>query len=138
MADRTKPELAQCYHATLFIPVKQTLIQAIKKGYFATCNYLTIKLINKHLPQSMVTSKGHIQQTQNNLISTKSQELKTPEEETMKPMVQRINTVFTKIIDHKRQIETDLTGKFPVTSNRGKSIYLFYMITTEISYSSSQ
>ena len=27
-----KPELSKWYHATLFIPVRQTLIQAIKKG----------------------------------------------------------------------------------------------------------
>ena len=60
MAERTKPELAQWYHATLFRPVKQTLIQAIKKGYFATWPYLTIDLINKHLPQSMATAKGHM------------------------------------------------------------------------------
>ena len=32
MADRNKPDLAQWYHAALFSPVKQTLIQAIKKG----------------------------------------------------------------------------------------------------------
>ena len=81
MADRTKPELGQWYHATLLIPVKQTLIQAIKKGYFATCPYLTTNLINKHLPQSMATSKGHMHQTQKNLEYTKTQELKTPEEE---------------------------------------------------------
>ena len=126
MADRTKPELAQWYHATLFIPVKQTLIQAIKKGYFAIWPYLTIVLINKHLPQSMETSKGHMNQTGKNLKSTNTQEIKTPEEEPMKPLVQRTNTVFTKIIDHRRQIITDLTGKFPVTSIRGNK-YLFFL-----------
>ena len=49
MADRTKPELTQWYNTTLFSSVKQTLIQAIKKGYFTTWTYLTINLINKHL-----------------------------------------------------------------------------------------
>ena len=42
----------------------------------------------------------------------------------MKPLAQHTNTLFTKIIDHNRQIATDLTGKFPVTSNRENS-YLF-------------
>ena len=44
----------------------------------------------------------------------------------MKPLVQHTNTVFTKIIDHKQKIATDLTGKLPVTSNRGNK-YLFVL-----------
>ena len=80
MEEQTKPELAQCYHPTLFRPVKQNLIQAIKKSYFDTWTKLTIDLINKHLTQSMATSKVHIHQTIKNLKSTKTQEVKTPEE----------------------------------------------------------
>ena len=66
-------------------------------------------------------------QTRKNLKYTKAQELKTPGEEPTKPLVQRTNTVFTRIIDHKRQvaIATDLTGKLPVTPNRGNK-YLFF------------
>ena len=63
MTDITKHELAQWYHATLFSPVKKTLIQEIKKGYFATRPYLTIDLVNRHLLQSMATDKGHMHQT---------------------------------------------------------------------------
>ena len=122
MADITKPELVQWYHAALLSPIKHTLIQEIKKGYFATWPYSTINLIKKHLPQSMATSKVLMQQTRKNLKSTKTQELKTPEEEPMKLLVQRTNTVFTNIINHKQQIATDLTGKFPVTSNRVKQV----------------
>ena len=48
------------------------------------------------------------------------------EDPPMKPLVQFNNTVFTKIIDHKRQIATDVTGRFPVTSNRGNT-YLFVL-----------
>ena len=79
IAERTKPELAQWYHATLFIPVKQTLIQEIKKGYFSTWTNLTIKLINNKMPQSMETSKGHMHQTIKNLKFTKMQEINIPE-----------------------------------------------------------
>ena len=118
MSDRTKPELAQWYHATMFSPVKQT-------GYFATWPYLTIELINKHLLQSMEKDKGHMQQTRKGLKYTKTQQLKTPKKEPMKLMVQKTNTVVTKIIDHKRLLATDLTGKFPVTSNRENKYLLF-------------
>ena len=45
----------------------------------------------------------------------------------MKPLVQRTNTVFTKNINHKQQIATDQTGKFPFTSNKGnKYIFVLY------------
>ena len=125
MAERTKPELAHWYHTKLFSPAKQTLIQAIKKGYFATWSNLIIDLINKHLPQSMATSKGHVHQTRKKHNSAKTQELKTPEEEPIKPLVQFTNIAFTNIIDHKRQIATDLIGKSPATSNRGNK-YLFF------------
>ena len=69
----------------------------------------------------MATSKGHMHQTRKNLKYTKPQYTKTLEELLMKPMVQRTNTLFTfftKIINHKRKIATDPTGKSPVTSNR--------------------
>ena len=72
----------------------------------------------------MEKAKGHMHQTLKNLKSKNTQELNTPEEETMKTLVQLTNTVLIKIIDHKRKIATDLTGKFPVTSNRGNN-YLF-------------
>ena len=39
-------------------------------------------------------------------------------------LAQNTNTVFTKIIYHRRQMEKDLIGKLPLTSNRGNK-YLF-------------
>ena len=44
----------------------------------------------------------------------------------MKPLTQCTNAVFTKIINHKRKIATDLTGKLPIISNRGNK-YLFVL-----------
>ena len=44
----------------------------------------------------------------------------------MTPLKQHTNTVFTKIVEPKRQIAMVLTGKIPVTSNRG-SKYLFIL-----------
>ena len=42
----------------------------------------------------------------------------------MKPQTQITNTLFDKIIDHKRQISTYITDKFSVTSNRGNKYLL--------------
>ena len=44
----------------------------------------------------------------------------------MKLLVQQTNTVFANIIYRKQKIATDLTGKFPVTSNRGNN-HLFVL-----------
>ena len=44
----------------------------------------------------------------------------------MEQLAQYINVVFTKIIDTKQKTETDLIGKYPVTSNRGNN-YLFVL-----------
>ena len=45
----------------------------------------------------------------------------------MKPLVQCTNTVFTKIIDYNQKIAIYITGKPPVTSNRGnKYIFVLY------------
>ena len=73
----------------------------------------------------MTTSKVHMHQTLKNHKSTNTQDLKTPEEEPVKPLVQRTNTVFTNIINHKQKIATDLTGTLPVTSNMVKQVSIF-------------
>ena len=61
----TNPELPQWYHAKLFHPVCPTLLQAIKKGYFATWTNLTVEL-TIHLHLSMYTAKGNMKETRNN------------------------------------------------------------------------
>ena len=115
MADGTKPKLVQLYHTTMFITVKHTLIQAVKKGYFATWPNLKTDLTNKHTPPSMATSKGHMHQTRNNINTTKQQDTMKQEEPLMTLLIQHTNTVFTKIINHKRQIAPDLKSKFTLT-----------------------
>ena len=86
----------------------------------------------------METSKGHMHQTRKKLKSTETKELKPPEEEPTKTLLQRTNTVFTKIIKHKRKIATYLTGNSQQHQTGETIIYLFYMIMKEIAYSSDQ
>ena len=75
---------------------------------------------------SMETSKGHMHQKRKNLKSTNPKEPKILEDPPMEPLVQSTNILFTKIIYHRRQIVTYLTGKSPVISNRGNK-YLFVL-----------
>ena len=69
LAAGTKPELSQCYHATLFSPFHKTLLQAIKRGQFFIWLKLTLKVI-KHLPPSMATEKLHMKQIRKNICYT--------------------------------------------------------------------
>ena len=80
----------------------------------------------KHLPPSIAMAKGHMKQLGKNIISTKTLETTPTEEEPMETLETRFNYVFTKIIDNQQRITTNLTGRFPVTSNRGNK-YLFVL-----------
>ena len=42
---KNKKQLSQFYHASLFSPIKSTLLKAIKAGYFRGCPGLTSKVI---------------------------------------------------------------------------------------------
>ena len=72
----------------------------------------------------MATDKVHMDQTRNNIKSTEQQEKMKLEDPLMKLLIQHTNTVFNKIINQKRKIYTDITGKFPVSSNRRKKYLL--------------
>ena len=113
-----KLDIANWFHATLFIPVRQTLIQAINKGYFSTCTNMTVDLMN-HIHPYMSTSKAHMKKTRNNIQYTKTLDTNLPEETNMAPLETSYNTVCAKIIDPYQYITTNLTGYFPVSSNRG-------------------
>ena len=82
----------------------------------------------------METAKGNMYQTRKIINSTKQQEPIKLEDPLMKPLTQHNNTVFTKIINHKRQISIYLTCKLPVNPNRKTSIYLYCMNTITIVY----
>jgi len=48
------------YHASAGFPVKEQFIKAVRNGNYATWPKLTITLINKYMPDSDETAKGHL------------------------------------------------------------------------------
>ena len=58
----SQQDLAFFYHQILCCPIKHTLLQAIKDGYFSTWPGLTEKLISKYLLESGITAKGRLDQ----------------------------------------------------------------------------
>ena len=74
-------KLVQCYHQTLGSPTVTTLKTAVANNHFATWPRLTIDAINKHLPPSTATAKGHLMLHHKNWHTTKPR----PEESCIAP-----------------------------------------------------
>ena len=71
----THSNLTNFLHAAYFSPVISTIIYAVKNNYVTTWPGLTQKLITKYLSKNIATAKGHINQEQKILQSTKNTDL---------------------------------------------------------------
>jgi hypothetical protein len=73
---KTKANLLTFLYTACFSPAILTFLQAVKAGYFTTWLGLTPKLVSKHLPKSIASVKGHLNQQHKNVNPTKP---KTPD-----------------------------------------------------------
>jgi hypothetical protein len=109
--------LVHYLHKSLFSPTKSAMLQAVKDGNMITWPGLTEDAINKHLKLTQDTSMGHMSQRRQNIRST----LKTPIEKQPTPdtdLGTKTHLVYAVVVD-QGQLNTDLTGKFPVRSIKG-------------------
>ena len=81
--DTKKKDLARFHHTSLFAPVQQTLLEAIKENYLMSFPGLTTNLVKKHLPVSVESAMGHLNQERQGLQSTSKP--KTTKKKTEKP-----------------------------------------------------
>jgi hypothetical protein len=138
-------DLVRFLHAAAGSPVPSTWIAAIQKGHYATWPGLTDDLVRKHLPKSVATVKGHLDQQRQNVRSTKPKPPK-PANDTSKPSLapnashpqsdntdyhptsdvpnQRTHNIYAASIDIRGEIATDLTGRFLTTSYQGHKYIL--------------
>ena len=142
---QTKKELLDYLQASLFSPVKSTILQAILNNNLCTFPGLdNIKFVRKHLQQSIDTMVGHQKQERKNIQSTKtSDKLSTQErnaqdhsidiERDYFPMPEFPNSktfnCFAILLPFESTTKaySDLTGKFPIISSRGyKYILIVY------------
>ena len=126
---KSKQELTLFYHAACFSPTKRTFVDAIKRNAFAYCPGLTVELVNKYLPRTEATIKGHIRQQYKGNQSTRMQQ-EVPIMTQQSPpeiLTERTHQLFLKVTECSRKIYTDQTGRFPITSSRGyKYIIIAY------------
>ena len=65
-------QTALWYHAAAGWPEKETFLDTIRKGNYATWPGLTVKIMSKHLPESIETKKGHIKRARQGILFTKT------------------------------------------------------------------
>jgi hypothetical protein len=58
------------YHPLAGFPVKETFMDAVRVGNYATWTGLTTTLISKHFPNSEETQKGHMKGQRKGVRST--------------------------------------------------------------------
>ena len=105
----------------MFSPKKRTFAEAIKRNAFASWPGLTSDLVNKYLPNTEATIKGHIRKQYKGTQSTKMKQevFKATQQEPPDILTKRMNQIFLKVTECSNKIYTDQKGYFPVTSSRG-------------------
>jgi hypothetical protein len=111
------------YHALAGFPVKETFMDAVHTGNYATWPGLTTTLISKHFLDSKEMQKGHMKRQRKGVQSTRVKAATTikikPGTEDSPPKlvaIKRMNDIFVKIYQLSETIHTDQTSAFPTTS----------------------
>jgi hypothetical protein len=95
------------------------MLQAVKDGNLITWPGLTEDAINKHLKLTPYTAMGHMNQRRQNIRSTSKAPIENQESHDTY-MGTKTYLVYAVVVD-QGQLNTDLTGKFPVCSSKGNS-----------------
>ena len=134
-------------HAALFSPVLSTLESAVLNGYLVNFPGLTLATLRKHPPHSIATIKGHLDQTRQNVRSTR---VPSPIIEPELASIPTTNVLgdadfhpeclatpthmcFASIIAPTGQIYTDQTGKFILPSSTGNN-YIMILYDYDSNY----
>lgn len=123
--ESTINDLINFLHGACFSPSKSTWINAIKRNYFLGWPGITVKAVRKHLTPSPATAKGHLDQTQKNQQSTKTDPFSLPPE--LQDNIKHQVVAAAVIPIPTGKIYTDQTGQFPVISEAGnKYVFVLY------------
>ena len=96
--DTPKSDLDQLHHGALFSPVISTMLEATKNNHIITWPGLLDKLTAKHLPPSLVTSKGHQNQECQGIQSTKSPKSYDDQIKVIKANIHRFERIYLREI----------------------------------------
>jgi hypothetical protein len=133
------------HHASAGFPVKETFLNAVRAGNYATWPGLTIATLHKYFPNLDETQKGHMKGQRQEIRSTKQKALDhlveserlvkiklEPGTEEVLPSKCR-NNIFVRIKDLVESIHSNQTGTFPYTSQQGNR-YVMIAIHLDANY----
>ena len=134
---QTHAELAKYLHAACYSPVTSTFTKAIDKGHFKTWPGLTSNLINKHLPVSIATVKGHLVQERQHLQTSRPKCLHPIDILTEKTEKMSINMAKTTLDPmntslNNEDIDDDFFPKSPATNTKTNSVAYLLVNTDEV------
>jgi hypothetical protein len=112
-------------------------MNAIKQGHFKSWPTLTAPDVYKHLPKSLATAMGHMDQQRKNLRSTKHKHSKQQNEDDINdsnpPSDDITNMAYANVVelsDVEGKSYSDLTGRFPVQSELG-NLYVLVLYAVD-------
>jgi hypothetical protein len=114
-------------HAALFSPALSTLNHALANHWLLNFPGLSSKALRKHPPQSLATTKGHLDQQRMNQRSTKTTStVSAPHDDETSDLTptgidERSHYCFAATYEATGQIFTDQTGRFVTPSSRGNN-----------------
>ena len=131
-AKTTKSDLAQYHYASLGNPATSTLLSAIKKGFLKSFPGLDEELIKKHLPKSIESSMGHLNQSRQNTQSTSVSPVEVKIEEHDDDFILPVgpgktNEIMAAVHDISHRDGAafgDLAGRYPIPSSKGNNYIL--------------
>ncbi len=88
--------------------------------------------VKKYYPETTATPKGHLNQTRQNVRSTKAKQVPLEVCDTCQLKGKKERDIYTKIYDVRETIFSDQTGQFPTRSLSGNN-YIMVMVDIDSS-----
>ena len=121
----TKTYLVRYHHGSLGNPTSNAPLKGIKQSFLSTFPGLDEKLVTNHLPPSIDTAKGHLQQEHQGLQSTKLQPKPVLEDTYTLEVPNRTKVFVASTIENPTgKSYGDLTGQYPTMSSSGNQYIL--------------
>jgi hypothetical protein len=133
------------HHASAGFPIKETFLNAVRAGNYATWPGLTIAALHKYFPDSDVTQKGHMKGQRQGIRSTKQKALDhLVESEKLVKIKVKLGTeevlpakchndIFARVEDLAKSIHSNQIGAFPYTLQQG-NCYVMIVIHLDANY----
>ncbi|KAL7529813.1 hypothetical protein ACHAWF_003120 [Thalassiosira exigua] len=119
-------------HSVCGYPVKPTWLAAIEVGNFVGWPLLTARNMKKYYPRTTEMPKGHMNQTRQDVHTTKAPPQPFKLCDTSKLKGKKERDIFIKVYDVRETIYSDQTGQFPTRSMSGNK---YVMIIVKINSS---